>query len=117
MLSSQRECEGLTQKPLRSDFLPKDNAGGVVVVDMNSDNEAQRLHEPEAITVSLSDSADRVVVVESDNESETHGLIPFCTSCDNVTRMKPKLLHNKSRVSNHSIIIHSFYHSSVYVMI
>lgn len=51
--------------------MPEDNAAagsvGVLVVDINSDNEAERLHEPEAITVSLSDSADglcQIVLIE-----------------------------------------------------
>lgn len=41
-----------------------------MVEDINTDNEARRLHEAEGITVSLLDSADEVVVVDSDNEPQ-----------------------------------------------
>ena len=55
--SSQREHEEGGRPDSKaitlSDLLPEDNAAGVLVLDINSDNEAQRLHEPEAITESL----------------------------------------------------------------
>lgn len=71
-----RKEAGLTLKPLQPEFLPIDNAGCVVVEDIDPDNEALRLDKPEAITLSLLDSADWLVL---DTDIESHFRMLFCT--------------------------------------